>query len=74
MRAWLLVSLCCFGCSLVGCGGGGASQPSPPPVPVSVNVSSPSSILQANTTVQLHAVVNNSLNQAVTWTITTQAD
>jgi hypothetical protein len=71
MRTWLLVSLGCFGCSLVGCGGGGDSQPSPPPMPVSVNVSSPSSILQANSTMQLQAVVKNSSNQAVTWTITT---
>jgi hypothetical protein len=74
MRTWHLLSLCSFGWSLVGCGGGVASQPSPPPMLVSVNVSSPSSILQANTTMQLQAVVNNSANQAVTWTITTQGE
>jgi hypothetical protein len=74
MRTWHLLLLCSFGWSLAGCGGGGASQPSPPPVLVSLSVSSPSSILQANTTMQLQAVVNNSPNQGVTWTITTQGE
>ena len=72
MRTWYLLLLCSIGWSLAGCGGGGASQPSPPPALVSVSVSSPSSILQANTTMQLQAVVNNSSNQAVDWKVTTQ--
>jgi hypothetical protein len=71
MRTWHLFLLYAGGFGLVGCGGGGSSSLQPHPEPVSLAVSSPRSILQANTTMQLQAVVNNSLNQAVAWTITT---
>jgi hypothetical protein len=77
--AGLCVSLILLGL-LVACGGGGSSAPPPPP-PVTVTVS-PSTTVNlyadetgnawpaALTQQQFTAVVNNSTNQSVTWTVT----
>jgi len=68
---WLRLSPLEIALFVAACGGSGT--PTPAPVPISVSVSSASSIVQANTTVQLQAAVKNSSSQEVTWAITQPA-
>lgn len=58
-----------FAASLVGCGGGsGSPVPSPPPN-VSVSVSGPSTPLNTGASRAFTAVVSNTSNSAVTWSV-----